>query len=440
MLERPQDSYPLLRQFREFYLELSRLRRLAECGVPVQEDSAEPANPVDKDRDRDLTPGEKLTRRIWNAMANYLDERMFAVRTASSTITRDLTEELVYIMAAFADETFLCLITWRDEEEWHRYLKDYWKDNLMELRLFRSQISGQVIFRRIDELLSRQDYGSEELCAVYLMCLSLGFKGQYLHEPEVVEHFRKMLFDRLALSNPELRRNSSHLFPDAYLYTNVQEKPVRLPEPGKWWLGVAFLLLAWLGLSSFAWWKLTRPTVEELALTQKALQDVDVHRRIVSADRPTLKWESLPMRESGQNFRFMLPSNLEMAVRNGAATVSPLTLVEELASDCTNATLPNLDAWLGSGTVSFPDQAPEASRSRPLAGFAREPIPPSGIPVSGPALVYEVETGLSQEDLARQPWLVFPRPDAQPASGSCALTGLKLYVPDRPSRTSAGVP
>ena len=156
-------------------------------------------------------------------MAAYLDQKMYEVRLAASAVSHDYLEELVYIMAAFADETFVCLLEWPG--------KDYWRDHLMELRLFHSQIAGQDIFRRIEKSLVRQDYGVEELAIIYLMVLALGFKGQYLRDPAAVELYRKKLFDRLVMTNPELRRESQRLFPEAYRHTVTEGAPVRLPEP-----------------------------------------------------------------------------------------------------------------------------------------------------------------------------------------------------------------
>ena len=206
MLERSQNSYPILRQFREFYAEVAKLRREIEerkpgqaavepavavaSGAPVQvsltsatSGSASISATAVEEAD-DITPSDGtwddiVTRRVWSEMALYLDQRMFEVKAAASSLSHDLQEELVYLMAAFADESFICLLDWPG--------KDYWAEHLMELRLFHSQIAGQEIFHRIDTLLARQDFGTEELAAVYLMVLALGFKGQYLRDPGAVD-------------------------------------------------------------------------------------------------------------------------------------------------------------------------------------------------------------------------------------------------------------
>ena len=183
MVERSQNSYPLLRQFREFYAEVARLRAIVEhagsagewgspaarvCrgGVGRLADHRRAGAPLNRRRPRPsrlislLTHAfgrnlDATTVRVWHEMAAYLDQKMYEVRLAASAVSHDYLEELVYIMAAFADETFVCLLEWPG--------KDYWHDHLMELRLFHTQIAGQDIFRRIEKLLVRQDYGVEEL-------------------------------------------------------------------------------------------------------------------------------------------------------------------------------------------------------------------------------------------------------------------------------------
>src|ERR1700761_3058970 len=211
MLERSQNSYPLLRQFREFYAEIARLRRFVEdppaSGEAAPEGTFAAASGPETARDGGalqlagsalaVEEADATGSRVWDEMTRFLDRKMYEDKVAARPLSRDILRELVYIMAAYADETFVCLLDWSG--------KDYWADHLMELRLFHSQIAGQEIYRRIDRILTRQDYGTEEGAAVSLMVLALGFKGQCLRAPASVEAYRKRLFDRLLLTNPELR-------------------------------------------------------------------------------------------------------------------------------------------------------------------------------------------------------------------------------------------
>src|SRR5580698_3737775 len=218
MSERSQISYPLLQKFREFYEEVARLRRMAESvsgngstaspvrgGTAVSEAAPaqllldQPAQQLDgvltlPSVAPDMHP---VTIRVWHEMALYLDQKLYEIRLSADSLLHRYLEELVYLMAAFADETFVCMVDWPG--------KVYWSEHLMELRLFHSQIAGDDVFRRIDRILTAQDYGADELSAIYLMALALGFRGKYLRDPAAVDSYRRKLFDRLLMTNPNLR-------------------------------------------------------------------------------------------------------------------------------------------------------------------------------------------------------------------------------------------
>src|SRR5277367_3955213 len=113
MVERSQNSYPLLRQFREFYAEVARLRAIVERAgsagelgpstagsvavAPGDSQTAavsgaiqSPAAPTVVVEPRDDTAlGRNIdasTVRVWHQMAAYLDQKMYEVRLASSAV------------------------------------------------------------------------------------------------------------------------------------------------------------------------------------------------------------------------------------------------------------------------------------------------------------------------------------------------------------------
>ena len=302
MRERSQNSYPLLREFREFYAEVARLRRMIEearaANKPASGSSA--AGVVAALPEASQAAGLSLavetvdatTSRVWHEMTRFLDRKMYEVKSAANSASNDILRQLVYIMAAYADETYVCLVEWSG--------RDYWRDNLMELRLFHSQIAGQDIFRRIDRLLARQDYGTEELAAVYLMILALGFKGQYQRDPGSIEVYRRKLFDRLLLTNPDLKWNGRRIFPEAYRHTVTEGAPVMLPEPKKWWGVVAAIIGGWLILSTIAWLVLVNPTRRNLVVARHAL---DIVTNQSSSPDASTKWRALPFPTAGRGFR-----------------------------------------------------------------------------------------------------------------------------------------
>lgn len=450
MQERKQSSYPLLRQFREFYGEVTRLRRMAleVFELPVASTSAVPSNrrlpssgtSTDARSEAlatatavaeppEISPEVALTVRVWEQMAQYLDERMFEMRHAPSALSRDLLEELVYVMVAFADETFICLLDWPGSA--------YWRNNLMEVRLFRSQISGQVIFRRIDSLLTREDYGTAELCAVYMMVLSLGFRGSYLRDPATAELYKKRLYERLVVMNPGLRRESEHIFPEAYRHTVSEGAPARLPDPKRWWLVVAAVLGVWLVGSTLLWWRVTLPTRSLLTQTANALNVLNAHS---SAD-VVVKWLPIPFQRVENSFRVDLPDTLSInqTVTKAGVSQSPgaVILVVTGPQGGSAGSAEIVRAWLAEGMIAFPSaQGDMAPRSQAVKSVARLNPAPAGVTLGGTAQLFSVDTGLSTADLELHPQLILP---ADEPSGNGSVGAVLLYVPDTAASNATGL-
>jgi type VI secretion system protein ImpK len=445
MRERSRNSYLLLLQFREFYAELAHLRRSVEPD-PSSAEPAPAAAPLAVSRSASLralaAPGtgaaasvaldddfdersdrsndaDERTLGVWNGMAAYLDQKMYEVKLSASSISHDYLEEMTYIMAAFADEAFLCLLDWNG--------KSYWRDHLMELRLFRSQIAGQEIFKRIDKVIARRDHGAEELCAVYLMVLALGFKGQYLHSPASVDSYRSKLFDRLQMTNPELRLESRHLIPQAYLHTVTEGAPVRLPEPRKWWLVVAAILAGWLILSTIAWLELTRPTRQLLATTARSLDRLTGTSMAAPA---VAKWKEVDFSLQSDAFRIELPSQLPLdkaAAGQNSAFARPLLIAVNGPLGSSAGSAAQVQRWLSEGsTVARASIAGMAPESSVVVSVERLRTPPEGITSTSTTLFFAVDTSVNSEELDRHAQLIFPfnRGDG------IAVQALTLYIPD----------
>jgi|GEM_PF-581431 len=432
MYERRQDAYPLLRQFREFYVEVNRLRRLVEGGQPVEAaprfaqalaaaTESGPAEVLEAGAAIAVAEpeGDGVTLQVWQEMANFLSQKMFEVQNTGSSLMHDLMEELVYVMAAFADETFVCLMQWPGAA--------YWREHLMELRLFRSQISGQMIFRRIDNLLSRQEY-EEELIAVYLMALSLGFKGRYLRQPEVVDGYRQRLYERIALMAPESSVESLRIFPEAYRHTVSEGAPVRLPDPRRWWWAVAGIVAAWLVISTIAWFQLTHSTRVILAGVVRALDQITERQETTGPGR---KWNVVPFAATADAFRIELPSELPMekgdAERPGGTF--PILVAVTGPAGASPGPAQGVKAWLANGVIAFPTNSGIVPlKNRTVVSVQQVAEPPSGITVGGTTLLLSVQPGLSADDLALRPELIFPLGDAP---GGVTPGEMVMYLPSQ---------
>ncbi len=441
MTERSQNSYPLLRQFREFYTEVARLRRMAENARSARQPDSRNANVAapEASATQPIAPqppaqpaatltvaaeptasaativesSQTVTQRVWNELAHYLDQKMYEVNLSTSSLSHDLLLELVYIMSAFADEKFVYL-------DWPG--KDYWRDHLMELRLFRTQIAGQNIFSRIDKLLLRQEYGTDELASIYLMALALGFKGQYWRDPDAIESYRKKLFDRLAMTKPELRRASQRLFPEAHRYTVSEGAPVRLPEPRAWWFIVTGVVGLWLVLSTIAWLRLTSATGQHLDVLLGSLQPL---LKAAEVSSPTSRRTALPFTLQNGAYRVDLPSTLALtnsASGPGGAAVGPLLIAVSGPNGSSPGSAAQVGAWLANQGSVTPD-GHKVGLVEPLDA------PPSEITASRLTQFFVVDPGLHGQDLAQHPQLSFP---ANGATG-ISIEAMTLYFTSQPS-------
>jgi type VI secretion system protein ImpK len=417
MAERRQNSYQLLRQFREFYVELAKLRHLVELDPEQGQGELSASNAVPDSNSATgesaataalaALPVDKVTDDVWGEMARYLDEKMYKVRMASSSLSHDIMEELVYIMAAFADETFVCMLSWSG--------RDYWRDHLMELRLFHSQIAGQSVFERIDRLLMRSDYGSEELSAVYLMVLSLGFRGRYQMNPDAVDGYRKRLFDRLHLSDSTFVKSGYRMFPDAYQHTVTDGSPVRLAEPRKWWGVVATIVILWLIASTAAWFALASPLNTDLHVTQQLLNAVQ--SEFLKEDTTTGTNYAFTIL-NGQ-FQLTLPKDLPVIQKAAGASIAPF-FVRVQTNGSSSPT--DIQTWLSTGMTQVATAGSQQTQPVLLA----ESVPsPHGVKSVASTFYFLVDPGLAAADIKKG--AVLKLPSEMPAG----VSAVSLYLPER---------
>jgi type VI secretion system protein ImpK len=245
MASQGKSKFVLLDKFQDFYTEIISLKQQASVGVLSVAVAAGNGGGASTQVSSDQTAVE-----IWNTVAQYLDREMVQVARSGTSMMTDAYRELVYVMAAVADEVFVHL-QWEGQQ--------YWLDHLLEVRFFRSRIAGERIFRNIHAVLLRQDQAAEELAAIYLTVLALGFRGQYWGgDTSDIGRCRLDLLQYLARANPRLIADSKRFFPEAYRYTVQEGVAAQLPSPATWWYVAAGVVVAWLIISTILWFTLTR--------------------------------------------------------------------------------------------------------------------------------------------------------------------------------------
>ncbi|MEQ8603571.1 MAG: DotU family type IV/VI secretion system protein [Marivibrio sp.] len=155
-------------------------------------------------------------------------------------------KEAQYVMAALADEIFLHL-------DWPG--RTAWREDLLETRLFGSYAAGEKLFQRLDRLLQSGDRVQAELAVVYLLALSLGFRGKYRgakHDQKLID-YRKQLYYYIYQRRPDLADQTRRLTPQAYDQTQGEARARMLPSPARWYWLFAAVLLGFILLGHVLW-------------------------------------------------------------------------------------------------------------------------------------------------------------------------------------------
>ncbi len=232
----------LLAQFQEFYAEIIRLKAAAQT------------NSWQGQTDPEVLPtDDEMTRRqhpIWLRLLAHLHQLAQEAGTDGGPCVADAYREAQYAMAALADETFLQL-------DWTG--KDEWRGNLLESKLFQSHVAGERLFEKIDHLLESREPGCGEMAAMYLLALSLGFRGKYwgIDDHGQIARYRRELFALVFRRNPDLLHESKHLFPEAYRHTLDQSRAKKLPNPKGWAMGLVACVFGFVLVAHGVWWYVT---------------------------------------------------------------------------------------------------------------------------------------------------------------------------------------
>ncbi|MEK8020656.1 MAG: DotU family type IV/VI secretion system protein [Candidatus Parabeggiatoa sp.] len=164
--------------------------------------------------------------------------------------------EAQYLMVAYADEFFLHLLNWKGQEAWRG-------TQLLEVKMFNSQASGERVFDNLKILLKQRDPITLELARLYLIVLGLDFQGQYRNKDDAgqLQNYRRQLFFFITQRDPSELDDYLHydtnkrLCPDAYAYTlkASKEKQRWLPSLYKWYILLIVIGIGLLISSSVLW-------------------------------------------------------------------------------------------------------------------------------------------------------------------------------------------
>jgi type VI secretion system protein ImpK len=229
----------LLQSFRDFYGVLSGVCHGVRNGPWIASNRA---------RDEDSVPELRRARAasIRASLLEVLEELDRNARSLVGDHGMGAFREAKYVMVALADELLLGI-------EWEG--RELWAGDLLESQVFGTHLAGELFFKRANEILGSPREDGVELATVYLLALSLGFKGRYRGHPDQME-IKKLRSKLLAFISEGDRSPfdpKRRLFPQAHSYTLEESAEVKLPPVARWvTILIAFLLL-WGAMSHVVW-------------------------------------------------------------------------------------------------------------------------------------------------------------------------------------------
>jgi type VI secretion system protein ImpK len=216
----------ITKQFRAFYDEIVKAR--------------------DRTADSRETDPDLVAQGLARHLENLLELQSLESRRESTRFELENVADARYLKAALADEILLHT-PWVGRERWTAHL--------LESSLFRSNIAGDLVFRRIEELLSGREPSRRDIARLYLFALALGFQGKYRGSGEEARllGYREELFQFVYQRQADFSGRDRVVSERAYASTLSHIAPRKLPTLSRW--TVLFLLGAatLLAVSELLW-------------------------------------------------------------------------------------------------------------------------------------------------------------------------------------------
>ena len=235
MITTEEGSSLLLAQFRDFYSELINLKKVIRAGATFGVSGAP-----------EQTEGDRAAHAVADRLAAVMEQQSVLAGRRGSDYT-GFYRQAEYVMAALADEILLHHLAWSGKQAWNNHLIEY--------RLFKTRIAGEEFFTRLDRLLQTPDPMYKDLGTVYLLAIMLGFRGKYwgANDQGKVDFYRRQLFTFIFHGQPELRKETRKLFPEAYLHTVEEGAGRKVPQVRIWYILLAVLIVVYLVTARSIW-------------------------------------------------------------------------------------------------------------------------------------------------------------------------------------------
>lgn len=235
------SSSAVVHCFQAFYYELLRQKERA-LSLYLSNN-----NKVNNDKyDKEL---EGLIVTIQKKLINTIETVNNTLIEQSRLSSNDI-RDVKYIITVLADETFINL-NWEGTEIWKLYL--------LEKSLFKTEIAGDKFFDMADITLN--NLNNEEMAFMYLIALSLGFKGKYRdveHSEEYLNWYKSKLYSIIHFNKEKLfYPGRQHLINSCYEYTCTEGTNKLLPDTNYWIITIIGIIILYLIVSYVIWFNIT---------------------------------------------------------------------------------------------------------------------------------------------------------------------------------------
>lgn len=233
------QNFSLLIMFDRFYQEIGDIKQALMANLP-DEALGKVIGSQERIKDSDQA------RCISNHLRRLIEDQQKQVTRFGSAADNHAYRTAQYFMAALADELFLIHIDWQGQDDW--------LDNMLEQVLFGTSLAGDRFFSHVDNLLKNghQDANNDELAAIALLALRLGFEGIYRRRGKaILARYRSRLY-RLVGSASDFNEQQK-LFPTAYENPLNPVRQSRLAPLSKWHRISVIAVVIYALVSSILW-------------------------------------------------------------------------------------------------------------------------------------------------------------------------------------------
>ncbi len=251
---------PIVHGFQAFYYELLRQKEISLSKFFAAENSS-PDPVVDSDT-TELTQGSSEVEELIVAVQRKLTtvlENVSNVMSSQTRLNNQKLNEVKYAMTVLVDEIFINM-RWDGAK--------FWRFNLLEKQLFQSEIAGEKFFSILDAALDDTRSINEDIAFVYLMCLSLGFKGKYRgneHGDEYISWYKDKLYALLHKKPSRLfYPGRAHMISECYEYTITEDNKQSIPDTHFWAMVIMGVVFVYITVSYFVWFGITDEISEVL--------------------------------------------------------------------------------------------------------------------------------------------------------------------------------